>query len=255
MAYNQSVPVKDAKKKLDEKLAQKPGSYSSAWAGRADAALDAMESRKPFSYDLGADALYRQYRDQYIRQGKRAMEDTMGAAAGLTGGYGNSYAETAGQQSYQNYLTQLSDVVPELYRLALDRYTREGDDMQQQFENLTARENQDYSRYQDALAAWRSDRDYLAGDYRDQRDFDFGLYTDQRDFDYQKTRDAEDDRRWQAEFDYRAAKDAMAAAAKSGRSGGGSSKKKKTVTLPAPAASAVAGGTLGLLALRKGATR
>ena len=255
MAYNPGVPVKDAKKKLDEQLAQKPASYQSQWAGKADAALDAIGSRKAFSYDLNADALYRQYREQYIRQGKRAMEDTMGAAAGLTGGYGSSYAETAGQQSYQNYLAGLSDVVPELYRLALDRYTREGDALQQQDENLSARENQDYSRYQDALAGWRSDRDYLAGDYRDQRDFDFNRYTDQRDFDYQKLRDAEDDRRWQAEFDYRAAQDALAAAAKSGKSGGGSGKKKKTVTLAPPAASAVAGGTLGALALLKGVAR
>lgn len=255
MAYNEGVPVKDAKKKLDEQLKNKPAAYASQWAGKADAALDAMGSRKAFSYDLNADALYRQYRDQYIRQGRRAMEDTMGAAAGLTGGYGNSYAETVGQQSYQNYLAGLSDLVPELYRLALDRYTREGDALQQQYENLSARENQDYSRYQDAFAGWRSDRDYLAGDYRDERNFDFNRYTDQRDFDYQKLRDAEDDRRWQAEFDYRAAQDALAAAAKSGKSGGGSSKKKKTVTLSAPAASAAAGGSLGALALLKGVAR
>ena len=92
MAYNEGVPVKDAKKKLDEQLKNKPAAYTSQWAGKADAALDAIGSRKAFSYDLNADALYRQYRDQYIRQGRRAMEDTMGAAAGLTGGYGNSYA-------------------------------------------------------------------------------------------------------------------------------------------------------------------
>ena len=79
--------------------------------------------------------------------------------------------------------------------------------------------------------------------------------SNQRDFDYQKARDAEDDRRWQAEFDYRAAQDALAAAAKSGKSGGGSSKKKKTVTLSAPAASAAAGGSLGALALLKGVAR
>ena len=55
------------------------------------------------------------------------MEDTVGMASTLTGGYGNSYAQTAGQQTYNAYLQQLSSLMPELYGAAYDRYRAEGE--------------------------------------------------------------------------------------------------------------------------------
>jgi hypothetical protein len=74
-----------------------------------------------FKYDLNGDALYQQYKDKYTQQGKLAMADAMGQASALTGGYGNSYAATVGNQAYQAYLGQLNDVIPELYQLAYDQ--------------------------------------------------------------------------------------------------------------------------------------
>ena len=73
---------------------------------------------------MNSDALYQQYRDLYTQQGQMAMMDTMGQAAAMTGGYGNSYAQTAGQQMYNQYLGKLNEVVPELYQQAYNRYTR-----------------------------------------------------------------------------------------------------------------------------------
>lgn len=83
-------------------------------------------NRAPFSYDAGEDPLYQQYREQYIADGKRAMEDTVGLASTLTGGYANSYAQIAGQQSYERYLDRLRDVIPDLYESAYSRYQAEG---------------------------------------------------------------------------------------------------------------------------------
>ena len=57
-----------------------------------DEALQAYLNREDFQYDVNADALYQQYKDRYVELGKDAMEDTMGQAAALTGGYGSSYA-------------------------------------------------------------------------------------------------------------------------------------------------------------------
>lgn len=92
-------------------------------------ALDALKNREKFSYDVNGDALYQQYKDSYINQGKQAMMDVMGKASAMTGGYGNSYAQTVGQQTYQGYLQGLNDKAPELYQLALDRYNTEGQDL------------------------------------------------------------------------------------------------------------------------------
>lgn len=55
------------------------------------------------------------------------MADTLGQTAHLTGGYGSSYAQSAAQQSYQRYLQQLSDVLPQLQSAAYSRYRDEGD--------------------------------------------------------------------------------------------------------------------------------
>jgi guanine deaminase len=57
-----------------------------------------------------------------MQQGQQAMRDTMGQAAALTGGYGNTYAQQAGEQAYAAYLSRLNDVLPELYGEAYNRF-------------------------------------------------------------------------------------------------------------------------------------
>lgn len=100
-----------------------------------DEALEAYLNRKDFQFDLNADALYRQYKDRYVEQGKKAMQDTIGRAAALTGGYGSSYAQNVGQKAYQESLQQLGDVVPALYKLAYDRYQDKGDTLYKTYQS------------------------------------------------------------------------------------------------------------------------
>lgn len=104
-------------------------------------------NRDPFAYDVNADALYQQYKDQYTTQGKLAMQDTMGQAAALTGGYGNSYAQTAGQQTYHNYLQQLNDKVPELYNLALNKYNMEGQELTDKLNLMNQERSNEYNEW------------------------------------------------------------------------------------------------------------
>ena len=97
--------------------------------GKLDDYTSQYENRPDFQYDFNADALYQQYKDKYIKQGKMAMADVMGQASAMTGGYGNSYAQTVGNQAYQASLENLNDVIPELYQLAYDKYNQEGQDL------------------------------------------------------------------------------------------------------------------------------
>lgn len=92
---------------------------------------------KPFNYDVESDPLYKQMADRYTQMGKTAMQDTMGQAAALTGGYGNSYAQEVGQQAYQQYLTALNDQIPTLYTQAHDQWAGDFDRLLQLYE-LTA---------------------------------------------------------------------------------------------------------------------
>ena len=210
--YQESDTVRQAEAMLNEQLAQKPGEYQSAWQQQLNDAINKILNREKFSYDLNGDALYQQYKDKYIQQGKMAMMDTMGQAQAMTGGYGNSYAQSVGQQAYQSHLQELNDIVPELYQMAYDQYAQEGQDMYNQAALMAQQEDRDYGRYQDAMNAWQAERDYLAGRYDSERDYDYGKYTDERDFgygayiddrnyQYQQEQDAIEAERWQKEFE------------------------------------------------------
>lgn len=210
--YAESDTVSQAYAALQAQLAAKPGAYESQWQGQINSIIDSILNREDFSYDVNSDALYQQHKDQYTSLGKLAMQDTMGQAAAMTGGYGNSYASTAGNQAYQSYLSQLNEVFPELYGMALDQYNQEGQEMYNQYGLLADRESQDYTGYMDEYNQWASERDYLQGVYSDERSFDYGKYADERDFAYgtyaddksyayNEYRNAIADEQWQKEYD------------------------------------------------------
>lgn len=131
---------------------KKKTGYQSTWQDQLKDTANKIINREKFSYDLNGDALYKQYKDRYIQQGKQAMMDTMGQVQAMTGGYGNSYAQTVGQQTYQGYLQGMNDQVPQLYQIALDKYTREGADMRDNMNMMMQQDNIDYGRYRDQLA-------------------------------------------------------------------------------------------------------
>lgn len=211
-AYQPSDTVTQAEALLQQQLNQKPGAYQSAYDEQLDALMEQILNRDKFSYDLNGDALYQQYKDQYTMQGKMAMMDTMGQAAAMTGGYGNSYAQTAGQQMYQGYLQQLNEVAPDLYQMALNQYNQEGENLYNQFSLLGAQEEQDYNRYMDSVDAYNAElqrlydqynteRSYDYSKWADERDFAYGKYSDDRAYEYQAGRDAVADEQWQKEYD------------------------------------------------------
>ena len=108
---------------------------------------DQIMHRKPFQYDLNGDLLYREMADRYTQMGQQAMRDTMGQAAALTGGYGNSYASQVGNQAYQQYLTALNDNIPQLWDRAYQVYQDQGDQLMQQYQLAAA-----HPEYVNALA-------------------------------------------------------------------------------------------------------
>lgn len=199
--YQESEAVKQAQAALQTQLAQKPAAYQSQWQTSLNDAMNKIINREKFSYDLNGDALYQQYKDRYVQQGQMAMQDTMGQAAALTGGYGNSYAQSVGQQTYQSYLQELNDKIPELYQLAYQKYSDETSDLYNQYSLLGQREEMDYGRYRDSVSDFNTERDYLTGRYDSERSYDYSMYADDRDFGYGQYRDAAADAQWQKEFE------------------------------------------------------
>lgn len=126
--------------------------YQSQYDGVINGLLEKITNRKPYAYDPNSDALFLQYKDQYSNFGRQAMMDTMGQAAQLTGGYGNSYASTAGNQAYQQYMTQLADKVPELAQMGYERDAADDARQQQMFALYNQMDQQGYGRYRDTVA-------------------------------------------------------------------------------------------------------
>ena len=126
-------------------------SYAGTYDAQLEDIYDKIVNREKFKYDVNSDALYQQLAAQYQQQGKMAMEDTMGQAAAMTGGYGNSYAVSAGNQAYQGYLQKLNDMVPELHDAALARYNAEGDALLDEYALTEDLRDEEYGRYIDSL--------------------------------------------------------------------------------------------------------
>lgn len=124
-------------------------------------------NREAFRYNPEEDPTYQQYQETYTREGKKAMEDTLGQVAARTGGLASSYAGTVAQQSYNDYMTKLSDKIPELRQLAYSMYQDEGDRQRANLEMLTALEQGDYAKYADLLAQYNTNRNFDYNAYRD----------------------------------------------------------------------------------------
>lgn len=203
-----------AKKKLDEIEANRPGAYQSNWQGTINSLMDKIVNQKDFSYDFNADPLYQQYKDQYTQLGKQAALDTQANAATLTGGFGNSYAATAATQANQQYLTQLNNVIPQLYSLAMDKYQMDTDKLYNQFSAVGSQEDREYGQYRDTVTDWKDDRGYYYNKYNDSignDQFVANYNQSENQFNqnmaYNRERDAVSDSQWQKQFDYSQSRD------------------------------------------------
>ena len=127
---------------------------------QANDLLSQIDNRPAFQYDAATDPLYQSYKDQYVHQGKRAMEDTMGQAAGLTGGYGSTYSQSVGNQAYNEYLTKLSAQIPVLAQQARAAYDAEGQRLLDRYNLARGVADAAYAQGRDALGDIRYDKEY-----------------------------------------------------------------------------------------------
>lgn len=149
-------------------------SYGSFYYGnqtKLDEIMNSILNREKFSYDFNEDAFYQMYKDKYQKQGKMASANVMGQAAAMTGGYGNSYAATAGNQAYLASLQNLNDIIPELYQMAYDKYNQEGQSLYNQYGMLSDDYDRAYSRYSDGYNQLVSNLNTARDTLYDQADY------------------------------------------------------------------------------------
>lgn len=177
--YAASARVEQARQEAQASDRKKPGKYVSKWQQQLDAAMEKILNREKFSYNLNGDALYRQYKDQAIQNGRLAMQDTLGQAAAMTGGYGSSYGQTAAQQAYRQQMADLGDKAVALYDKARAEYDRQGNADKENYDLLLQRENSSQNQYKQDLAAWQAENQRLWGRYDQERKTDYEAYRDE----------------------------------------------------------------------------
>ncbi len=191
--YQKSESVISAEKSLQNWEQNKPGAYNSKYSEEIEGVLESILNREKFSYNINADPLYNQYREQYVNNGKKTMWDIIANASALTGGYANSYAISAGNQSFNNYLNELNDVALDLYDRAYSLYQNEGKMDLERMGILTELDKADYNKYSDTLDDYYKNGEYFLKKLTDMSESEYEkflneikVYEADRDYNYQK---------------------------------------------------------------------
>lgn len=179
--YNQAMD------KLGQ-LKQNLPTYDASYDQSLQQLFDEIMNYEKFSYNSRDDMLYQAYKQSYTNAGRLAMEDTMGQAASLTGGYGSSYSQSVGGQQYDAYLQKLNDVLPETYGMAYQQYLDEKSGLQDRYTITGQLAEDEYEKYQDRLSNYYQELGY----WQDAADtaYDRQQYADEQA--YQRQQDAYD---------------------------------------------------------------
>lgn len=193
--YKPSDALLNAQQAVQDAQAKKPGAYQSQYDDMIKNLYDQIVNRGKFEYDINGDALYDIYKDQYTLGGQMAMQDTLGQAAALTGGYDNSYAQAVGQEAYQQYMAKLAGMVPELEQRAYDRWKAEGDELYNKYGLAADAEQDAYDRYRDNYNQWQAELNqaYDNAKYEDEKDYN--RYRDQLSY-WQNQANTESNNYW-----------------------------------------------------------
>ena len=175
--YRPDDQVVRAKDSLEKWRSSRPKEYKSSYDSEIQKLMSELDKRR-FSYNAESDPVFAAYKSQYEAQGRRAMEDALGKAASRTGGFGNSYAQSAVNQAMGEYLGKLSGVIPELYEAAYKRYGDEGDYITNKIKLLKSMDDSDWKKYNDTLKSYFDEGKNLSEHYRKLSEQDYEKFLD-----------------------------------------------------------------------------
>lgn len=163
-ALNKQFSVPSDVTKADAYLKSQLKQIQSGKTSFSDQVKDMMsqiQNREKFSYDVDADPLFQQALASAMNSGKSAMQDTIGQASALTGGYGSTYATTAANQAYNAFIEDAYNNLPQYYQMAMEAYQAEGDEMYRQLGMLSDADDREYSRMLNSYDATSQFRNQL----------------------------------------------------------------------------------------------
>ena len=123
------------------------GAFSSENLDKANSIARILEAMNYDDWTKG-DA-YQALAGRYGENGRVSMQNTLGQVASRTGGLASSYAASAAQQQYNQYMAQLEEVARQMY-------SQERSDLTDQFNIFRGLASDDYTRYRDDVSDARA---------------------------------------------------------------------------------------------------
>lgn len=178
--YTPSSTVLAAQQKLNAAMSNKPGAYQSQYTDQLNSLLQQVINPEKFSYDYKNDPIFQQYAKEYTKNAKLGMENAMGEAAALSGGYGNSYAQTVGQQQYNATMQELNNIIPELEQNEYNKYLQGLQNNMNAYNAVSQAEASDYAKYMDSLSQYYNDVNLARDAYNDAFSHEYSVWNDNR---------------------------------------------------------------------------
>lgn len=220
-------------------LLSKLNSGKTSYSDKLNSLIDDYTNKGKFNYNADKDTLWQGYLGSAMANGNTAMQDSMGQAAALTGGYGSSYSQQVGQSAYNKYLDDAYAKLPEFYNMAQNAYNQEDQRQLNNINLLNTQDSNEYSRNQNAYTANAQNaqnmysqeyNQYLNdvqnaqnmasmqnSDWWNQTNYDWNKQRAdvqdnqwQKDFDFNQDRANVQDSQWNQQFDYQKGRDAVA---------------------------------------------
>jgi hypothetical protein len=150
--------------------------YNSAYQSGIKSLVDKYNDENHFDWSAEGSAEYQGMKTKAKREGQRDLEDVQGAYSANTGGYGNSFAQAAGQRAYDRRMEELTAQIPALRQTALNNWSQNQERTMQQIGMMQGLDDTAYSRYRDKVSDKLSFMNYYQQKYQTAQGLDMSQF-------------------------------------------------------------------------------
>ena len=149
--------------------------YSSPYSDQISVLANKYRNNK-FNWSADASPEYQAQKDYYTREAGKAQENVQGSLSANTGGYSNSYAQSAGQRAYGQYMDELASKIPALRESARQDWNTQQEQTLSQISMLKGFDDSAYSRFRDKVSDNYDFMTYYENKYGTQRGLDMSAF-------------------------------------------------------------------------------
>lgn len=150
--------------------------YQSEYTGKINDLANQYQNNK-FNWSAEGSSDYQAQKDYYQREGQRAQENMQGAYSANTGGYTNSYAQSAGQRAYAQAMDELAQKIPALRESAMQDWSRQQEQTLNQISMLKGFDDTAYQQYRDKVSDYYDFMTYYENKYSTSKGLDMSAFS------------------------------------------------------------------------------